>query len=787
MTRSVRPVRVMYVVPDLGPGGAERHVTTLMLRLDPARFTCSVVCIGAERGLFGDLVAAGIPAVALRRTKRQALAALAGLVREMRRRRPDVVVVLGYNAEMLGRIAAIIAGVPHRVVWVHNCGDLGGDMRVRRLADRLLDRHTDAYFGVARAQARYLVEDLGYPAHKIRIIHNGIDPTGYRPADEQRARALLGIDPQRPVVGIVGWLRPEKDHVLLLQAARRLVDEFPDLTVLVVGDDPPHARGAGSHQLVGPVRRRIEHAAAELGLADHVMLVGVRSDVPDILPALTVFTLCSYTVECFPMALLEAMASGRPAVCTDVGGVGEMLADGITGYLVPPHDPAALADRLAKLLHDRQLCQRMGAAARDRVQREFGLDASADAAARELTAVAGVAPPSGGRRGGLPNRGPGGGPIRLTVVLDLTGVGGVEMLLLNLFRHFDPAVVRPRLVCLREAGPLADDFRAAGFEVETLDRAGRFDLRTLPRLVASLRADRTDAVLVPHHHQASLALGRLAAMIARVPVNIVAAHGMDLTSVGSRVLPRWAVRTLGVSDALVLLTESQGEYLRSQEGVGHHVWESVREVVIPNGIVVPESPGLAERARARAELGVTADDVVVGVVGRLHPSKAHHVLFEAVARCLPDVPSLRLVVIGDGELGPRLHRSAEQLGIGHRTTFLGTRSDVPVLLPGLDVSCLSSEWEAVPIALIEAMAVGVPIVATNCGAVRDIVSDGEQGYLVPVGDVDRFADRLRLLAGDPDLRARLGKAARIRAEREFDIERTARAYEELLTELVVRA
>ena len=773
MTQSVRPVRVMYVVPDLGPGGAERHVTTLILRLDPARFTCSAVCIGAEGELFGDLVRAGIPAVALRRTKRQALAALAGLVREMRRRRPDVVVVLGYNAEMLGRIAAIIAGVPHRVVWVHNCGDLGGDTRVRRLADRLLDRHTDAYFGVARAQTRYLVEDLGYPAHKIRIIHNGVDPTGYRPADEQRARALLGIDPQRPVVGIVGWLRPEKDHVLLLQAARRLVDEFPDLTVLVVGD--------------GPMRRRIEHAAAELGLADHVLLVGVRSDVPDILPALTVFTLCSYTIECFPMALLEAMASGRPAVCTDVGGVGEMLADGITGYLVPPHDPVALADRLAKLLHDRQLCQRMGAAARARVQREFGLDASADAAARELTAVAGIAPRPGGRPGGLPERRPNWGPIRLTVVLDLTFVGGVEMLLLNLFRHFDPAVVRPRLVCLREAGPLADDFRAAGFEVETLDRTGRFDLRTLPRLVASLRADRTDAVLVPHHHRASLALGRLAAVIARVPVNIVAAHDMDLASVGSRVLPRWAVRTLGVSDALVLLTASQGEYLRSQEGVGRHVWESVREVVIPNGIDLPECPGLAERARARAALGVTADDVVVGVVARLSPQKAHHVLFEAVARCLPDVPSLRLVVIGDGELGPRLHRSAEQLGIGHRTTFLGTRRDVPLLLPGLDVSCLSSVHEGVPIALIEAMAAGVPIVASDCGAVRDIVDDGEQGYLVPVGDVDRFADRLRLLAGDPDLRARLGKAGRVRAEREFDIERTARAYEELLTELVVRA
>ena len=151
------------------------------------------------------------------------------------------------------------------------------------------------------------------------------------------------------------------------------------------------------------------------------------------------------------------------------------------------------------------------------------------------------------------------------------------------------------------------------------------------------------------------------------------------------------------------------------------------------------------------------------------------------------MPSLRLVVIGDGELGPRLHRLAEQLGIGHRTTFLGTRRDVPLLLPGLDVCCLSSVHEGVPIALIEAMAAGVPIVASDCGAVRDIIDDGEQGYLFPVGDVDRFAYRLRLLAGDAGLRARLGKAGRARAEREFNVERTARAYEDLLTELVVRA
>ena len=319
-------------------------------------------------------------------------------------------------------------------------------------------------------------------------------------------------------------LRPEKDHANFLRAARLVVDRVPDAKFLVVGD--------------GPMRPEIERLVRELDLDDCVVLTGSRSDVPDLLRAIDVFVLSSYTVECFPNALLEAMAAGRPAVCTAVGGVPEMIEEPETGYLVPPRDPDALADRLVHILSDSELAHRMGRAARARVEALFSLRASVAATEHALDELV-----STGQR---PDR-----PVRLTVVLDLTFVGGAEVLLLNLFKHFDPRVVVPRLVCLREAGPLADDFRAAGFDVEVLGRTGRYDLRTVPRLVRSFRAARTDAVLVIHHHRAALALGRIAARLARVPVNIVAAQDMDLTSVGRRVLPRWAVNTLAFSDALV--------------------------------------------------------------------------------------------------------------------------------------------------------------------------------------------------------------------------------------------
>jgi glycosyltransferase involved in cell wall biosynthesis len=754
-----RPIRVLHVVPDLGTGGAERHVTTLFSNLDPISFSPSVVCIGAEGALFSELTKAGIPAVALRRSKTQAIGALFDLIAEMQRQRPDVVLVRGYNAEVLGRVAAVLAGVPHRIVWIHNCGDAQPRNPVRRVADRMLDRFTDAYFGVASAQKSYLVDDLGYREDKIRIIRNGVDAALFRGDDARRTLTELGIDPTTPVVGILAGLRPEKDHVTLLRAARKVADEVPQLAILVAGD--------------GSTRDEIIRTADELGLGDRTILTGSRSDVSELLAAMTVFTLTSYT-ECFPMALLEAMAAARPAVCTDVGGVAEIIEESVTGFLVPPRDPDALADRLKTLIHDPLLRERMGRAARARVEREFSLASSVARASREIAAVA------------APRTDPLRRPIRMTVVLDRSFVGGVEILLLNLFKHFDPEVVRPNLVCLREAGPLGDETRKAGFDVKVLDRSGRFDLRTLPRLVRCLRANRTDVVLVPHHHRAALALGPIAAKLALVPANIVAAHDMDLTSVGGRVLPKWAVRTLGVTDALVLLTARQGRYLRSEEGVGRYPWARVREVVIPNGIDLPERPDPVERARARVSLGVEPDDFVVGIVGRLSEQKAHEVLFDAVASCLRDVPNLRLVLIGDGDRSATLHRYADELGIASRTAFMGTRRDVRELLPGLDVSCLSSVHEGVPIALMEAMAAQVPIVASDCGSVADIVEDGEQGFVVPVRDAQTLGDRLRLLAGDAELRERLGRSGRARAEREFAIERTARAYEQLLTELLVR-
>jgi glycosyltransferase involved in cell wall biosynthesis len=755
-----RRLRVAFVVPDLGLGGAERHVTTLVGRIDRRLFDPSVICLGREGELFPSLAANGVPGIALHRTKRQALQCLVDLVRTLRRTAPDVVVLRGYNAELLGRVAAVLARVPHVVVWVHNCGDLTPRGRVRRLGDAVLDRVTDAYFGVAHAQVPYLVEDLDLPRRKVRIIHNGVDPSRFDGAADPATRRALGLPRDALVAAVVAALRPEKDHETFLRAAALVAAAEPRARFLVIGD--------------GPRRPALEQLADSLGLADRVVFTGARDDVGSLLAAVDVFVLSSFTIECFPMALLEAMAASRPAVCTDVGGVPEMLEDGVTGHLVPPRDAGALAERLIGLLGDEESRRALGAAARARVAAEFTLERSVEEAQRRLLEVA--RPPRAERAARR--------PLRLALVLDEISVGGVETLMLDVFRSFDPAVVQPVAISLRTPGPLAEEFRAAGFPVEVMGRSGKFDLRTLPRLVGALRRQKADAVLVPHHHRAALALGRLAARLARVRVTLVAAHDMDLTGVGGRVLPRWAVATLREADALVLLSPRQGEYLHREEGVGRHPWSRTREVVIRNGVTVGPLPDAAARAAARARLGIPADAFVAGIVARLSAQKAHHVLLEAFATVREKQAGARLVVVGGGSREEELRQLAAELGLADSVLFTGVLRDVPAVLPAFDVSCLSSVHEGVPMAVIESMAAGIPVVATDCGALRDMVDDGEQGYLVPVGDAKALADRLLRLAEDPTLRQRLARAARERVEDSYRIEQTTRGYEELVVDLV---
>jgi glycosyltransferase involved in cell wall biosynthesis len=227
------------------------------------------------------------------------------------------------------------------------------DRRLRRL-QQLFARGSHAIVTVSEADRRRWIETTGADPDCVRVIPNAVTmPPAPRPVD---LRAELGLAPGTPLVGCVGLLRAEKAQIVLVEAAARLRETHPELHVVLVGD--------------GPEQAALEAAIAARGLQDRVLLLGLREDVPGLLGSLDVAVCCSDR-EGIPLSVLEYMETARPIVATRVGGLPELIEDGVHGVLVAPRDPAALAGAIAGLLGDPAAAAALGARARERSEREF--------------------------------------------------------------------------------------------------------------------------------------------------------------------------------------------------------------------------------------------------------------------------------------------------------------------------------------------------------------------------------------------------------------------------------
>lgn len=206
--------------------------------------------------------------------------------------------------------------------------------------------------------------------------------------------------------------------------------------------------------------------------------------------------------------------------------------------------------------------------------------------------------------------------------------------------------------------------------------------------------------------------------------------------------------------------------------------------VLYHGIDVSEvRSGPDARAAGRAELGLPPDVPVIGTVGNLVPKKDHRSLLDAVAVVRRDRPEVHLVIVGGGPLEAELRAHASDLGFGSQVTFTGQRPGVAGLLPAFDVFVLSSRHEGLPLALLEAMASRVPVVATTVGGIPEVITDGDGGLLVPPGDVGALASGIVRVLDDPDGAARLATAGAATAGRfsiERSVTRTIEVYEEVL-------
>jgi glycosyltransferase involved in cell wall biosynthesis len=266
-----------------------------------------------------------------------------------------------YRAELVGTRAAIALGeAGHRRPWV--IGTVHSS-RIRAAEDREVLRHLTPHMNHLVAVSRAIVHKIAEERPSsvpVSLVHNGVDLARY---DRTEACCTLvedyGLAPGAQIVGVVGRLEPEKGHPTLIDAWPRVLRAVPDAYLLIVGE--------------GSRREALEHQVAELGIGSRVIFPGRRDDVPAVTAALDVAVLPSYR-EAQGLTILEAMALSRPVVASNVGGIPEMVEDGRTGLLVPPHDPEALAAAITRLLVDHPLADMLARAGHDLVHERFCLE-----------------------------------------------------------------------------------------------------------------------------------------------------------------------------------------------------------------------------------------------------------------------------------------------------------------------------------------------------------------------------------------------------------------------------
>jgi glycosyltransferase involved in cell wall biosynthesis len=380
---------------------------------------------------------------------------------------------------------------------------------------------------------------------------------------------------------------------------------------------------------------------------------------------------------------------------------------------------------------------------------------------------------------------------KILIVIGTLDSGGCERHLLSILPHLEMSVFEVRVFTLLRRGVLADEMERRGIKVKSPSRKfspkgysffARFYrlVNTAFSLRYELRAFQPDIVhfFLPGSYLIGAPIARLCGfkrmiMSRRSLANYQAKHRW--AAFFERLLhPRMSL-LLGNSRAV--MTELQ------QECPGCHNLE-----LLYNGIEVFELPSTNERKAIRSELGLDDNTVAIGILANLIPYKGHADLIQACAKINKQINRWKLFIIGrDDGIGPDLKTLSSSLGIAGKVVFLGERSDARSLLGAMDIGVSASHEEGFSNAILEFMAAGVTVVATNAGGNAEAVADGLTGSVVPIGDHKRMAEAIDSLLADNGLRQRMGKTARTTVCEKFSIEACVAGYESVYRRVMERA
>ena len=356
--------RVLHIIDSLDVGGTETQMVQVVRRLSMRGYQVTVACLRAGGPLTQLLQEKGVRIIEF--PKYRALLTLRSIYQLfrlawfLRREKIDVLHSHDLWSNLMGVPAAWIARTPVILASQRNLAHLPWYTPFRRKVVRLIYRLSTAVIANSEAVRKLLIEEFRVPAGRVHVLRNGVDFARFnsRPGDRRKINGSLTRE-SKLILNVANMNSQVKGHAVLIEAARTVCSLVPQAKFVLIGD--------------GPLRPGLERRAQECGLQRSVIFLGRRDDVAEILSCADLFAFPSF-VEGLPNSVLEAGAYGLPVVATPVGGIPEIISDGVTGLLVKPRDSQALADSILKVLKNPDLAARLSRACRARVREQFSFD-----------------------------------------------------------------------------------------------------------------------------------------------------------------------------------------------------------------------------------------------------------------------------------------------------------------------------------------------------------------------------------------------------------------------------
>ena len=354
-------IKVLHLITELERGGAELLLLDMCRQLRES-LDITVAYLRGPGSLVPELQRLDIPVHCLRMRSRADISAVWRLWRLLRRGRFTIIHTHLIDADLVGFIAARLAGVPVIISTKHNTDDFRQRQSLVMKVDSWFANRLDKIIAVSHAVAQMLVQDQHVVSGKIQVVHNGIDTERFQNPDvsqRQAARQSFKFAPPTRVITTVARLHPQKGHRYVLQAIPAVVKACGENICFVWAGE-------------GPLQHELEALADELDVRRFIRFLGCEQNIPQLLAGSDVFVLASLW-EGLGIAVLEAQASGVAVIASRVDGLAEVIDDGVSGCLVAARDPDALAQAIIRLLNDPEQCRRLAKEGRRIVEQKFSL------------------------------------------------------------------------------------------------------------------------------------------------------------------------------------------------------------------------------------------------------------------------------------------------------------------------------------------------------------------------------------------------------------------------------